>query len=57
MPERPVYGQQVTVMNETEKQFLKKARKEEKKILKTAKQLAVDDTVDDFNPETLKAKR
>lgn len=57
VPERPVYSQQVTVMNETEKHFLKKARKEEKKILKTAKQLAVDDTVDDFDPETLKAKR
>ncbi|XP_042220102.1 activating signal cointegrator 1 complex subunit 3-like [Homarus americanus] len=57
MPERPVFGQQVTVMNETEKQFLKQARKEEKKLLRTAKQLAVDDNVEDFSPETLKAKR
>lgn len=57
MPERPVFGNQVTVMNETEKQLLKQARKEEKKILKTAKQIAGDDSVEDFNPEALKAKR
>ncbi|KAK4325026.1 hypothetical protein Pmani_004371 [Petrolisthes manimaculis] len=57
MPERPTFGQQVTVMNETERQLLKQARKEEKKLFKTAKQLAEDDTVEDFNPETLKAKR
>lgn len=57
IPERPIFGQQVTVMNETEKQYLKQARKEEKKLLKTAKQIAEDDSIDDFSPETLKAKR
>ncbi|CAL4062746.1 unnamed protein product, partial [Meganyctiphanes norvegica] len=50
-------GKGVTVISETEKQYLKQARKEEKKVLKTAKQLAEDDDVDDFNPEELKAKR
>lgn len=44
-------------MNEAERQLLKQARKEEKKLIKTAKQLAEDDNVEDFNPETLKAKR
>nr|XP_045603528.1 activating signal cointegrator 1 complex subunit 3-like [Procambarus clarkii] len=57
LSDRPVYSNQVTVMNETEKQYLKQARKEEKKLLRTAKQLAGDDTVEDFSPETLKAKR
>lgn len=54
---RPVFGQQVTVISETEKQYLKQARKEERKVLKTAKQLTEDDDVEDFNPEELKAKR
>nr|XP_053631811.1 activating signal cointegrator 1 complex subunit 3-like [Cherax quadricarinatus] len=57
IPEHPVFGNQVTVMNETEKQFLKQARKEEKKLLRTAKQIAGDDEVEDFSPEALKAKR
>lgn len=55
--DRPVYGQSITIMNDTEKQLLKQARKEEKKLLKTAKQLADDDSADDFNPEALRAKR
>lgn len=55
--DRPVYGQSVTVMNETEKQLLKQARKEEKKLYKTAKQLADGVSTEDFNPEALRAKR
>ena len=45
------------VMSETEKQYLKQARKEEKKLLKTAKQVAEDDSIVDFNPQELRAKR
>ena len=44
-------------MSETEKNFLKQARKEEKKLLKTARQLTEDDEVIDFDPKELKAKR
>lgn len=53
----PVLGQTITVMSETEKQYLKQARKEEKKMIRAVKQLADDDDVLDFNPDSLKAKR
>ena len=38
---------------------MKAARKEEKKLIAKAKQIAEDETVDaeDFNPEKLRAKR
>lgn len=49
--------QSITVMSETEKNFLKQARKEEKKLLKTARQLTDDTEVLDFDPKQLKAKR
>ena len=55
--DQPIFAQQVMVMSETEKQYLKQARKEEKKLLKTARQVAEDDSIEDFNPEVLKAKR
>ncbi|KAK7076031.1 hypothetical protein SK128_002440, partial [Halocaridina rubra] len=54
--EHPTFGQSVTIMNEMEKQLLKQARKEEKKLFKAAKQLAEEDAPDDFSPETLRAK-
>ncbi|XP_050739858.1 activating signal cointegrator 1 complex subunit 3-like [Eriocheir sinensis] len=55
--QKAVVGQQVTVMNETEKQLLKQARREERRLMRTAKQLEKDETADDFDPETLRAKR
>ena len=50
-------GQNVTVMNEAEKQLLKQARREERKLLRTAKQLGKDEAGEDFDPEALRAKR
>ena len=44
-------------MSETEKEYLKQARKEEKKLLKTARQLQDGDSADDFNPEVSRARR
>ena len=46
----------VTIMSETEKQYLKQARKEEKKIMKAVKQLTNEDTLD-FDPQALRNKR
>ncbi|XP_034936753.1 activating signal cointegrator 1 complex subunit 3 [Chelonus insularis] len=45
--ERPLYGCQVIVQSEKEKQLLKQVRKEEKKILKVTNKLDIDDTSDD----------
>ncbi|KAL7638072.1 UNVERIFIED_CONTAM: hypothetical protein RMT77_011697 [Armadillidium vulgare] len=55
--DRPIFGQQVTVMSESEKQYLKQARKEDKKMMKTMKNAADQETSEDFNPEELKIKR
>ncbi|XP_068228501.1 activating signal cointegrator 1 complex subunit 3-like isoform X2 [Palaemon carinicauda] len=54
--EHPVYGHSDTT-NQTEKQLLKEACKEEKKLYKTAKQISDGSASEDFNPETLKAMR
>ncbi|KAK8385131.1 hypothetical protein O3P69_012135 [Scylla paramamosain] len=55
--QKAAVGQQVTVMNEAEKQLLKQARREERKLLRTAKQLGKDEAGEDFDPEALRAKR
>lgn len=55
--QKAAVGQQVTVMNETEKQLLKQARREGRRLMRTAKQLEKDETAEDFDPETLRAKR
>jgi len=47
----------VTIMSETEKQYIKQARKEEKKIIKAVKQLDKEDNDFEFDPSALRNKR
>ena len=44
-------------MSETEKQFLKQARKEDKKLMKNAAKSTASSEATEFDPEDLRMKR
>ena len=54
----PIYGTQVMVQSEDEKQMRKQVRKEEKRIQKLVNKAGQDDSdEDDFDPREMLAKR
>ncbi|XP_071445378.1 activating signal cointegrator 1 complex subunit 3 [Hetaerina americana] len=57
-PKRPTFGCQVLVQSEEERTLKKQVRKEEKKILKVAKDIKENEETEiDFNPIELRKKR
>jgi hypothetical protein len=53
----PVYGTQVMVQSEDEKQMRKQVRKEEKRVNKLMNKVQEDSDDDDFDPRDMLAKR